>query len=85
MTLTPSERDETLGYEVIVREDGDVVNRTLFDTLEEAERFAEQWSERVLEAECEIEDRSRDHTGWQAVEVDTAVDEDYERPSDDLE
>ena len=77
MALTPPDRDETLGFEVLVSENGDIVHTALFDTIEEAEEFAESWSERVPGAHCEIEDRSKDHTAFEVVETDTARDEDY--------
>ena len=77
MSLTPPERDETFGFEVLVSEDGDVVHTAIFDTLEEAEQFSENWTERVPAAHVEIEDRSKDHTAWEVVEIDTALDEDY--------
>lgn len=82
MSLTPPDRDETLSFGVTVREDGAVVNRSRFETLEEAERFAEEWTEALVGAECEIEDLSPDHTGWQAVETDTAMGEEYPRASE---
>ena len=77
MSLTPPERDETLAFEVTVQENGEIVQTAAFDTLEEAERFAENWTERVPEARYEIEDRSRDHSAWEAVEADTAPDQEY--------
>ncbi len=83
MALTPPERDETLAFEVIVSEDGAVVHTARFDTLEDAEEFAENWTERVPGAVCEIESRSRDHTAWEVVELDTATDEDYPRDRSD--
>ena len=77
MTLTPPERDETVGIEVKVYENGEVVHKALFDTVEEASMFAESWTERVPGARCEIEDLSHDHTAWEAVESDTALDDLY--------
>lgn len=66
-------------FEVTVYEDGTAVETVEFATLEEAERFSEERSERLPAANCVIEDRTRDHTAWQAVEDDTAVAEDYPR------
>ena len=47
MSLTPSEREETLGFEVSVYENDELVQTTLFETLGEAEMFAENWTDRV--------------------------------------
>lgn len=77
MSLSPTDRDETLAFEVTVRENGEIVQTAVFDTLEEAEMFAERWTERVPEAHCQIEDRSHDHTAWEAVEAETALDREY--------
>ena len=77
MSLTPPDRDEALAFEVAVQENGEVVQTAVFASLEEAEMFAENWTERVPGAHCEIEDRSHDHTAWEAVEADTAPDQEY--------
>jgi len=77
MSLSPTEFDQPPSIEVTVFEDGDVAQTALFETLAEAEVFAERWSERGPGVYCEIEDRSHDHTAWQAVGADTALDEDY--------
>lgn len=77
MSLTPADRDETLAFEVTVQENGETVQTAVFDSLEEAEMFVESWTERVPEAHCQIEDRSQDHTAWEAVEADTALDLEY--------
>lgn len=77
MSLTPPERDETLAFEVTVQEDGKTVQTQEFDTLEEAERFIENWTEQVPNATCQIEHRSHDHTAWEVVEADTALDQEY--------
>ena len=77
MSLTPSEREETLRFEVSVYEYDELVQTSLFETLGEAEMFAEDWTDRVPGARCDIEDLSHDHTAWEEVERDTALDEDY--------
>lgn len=79
MSLTPADRDENLGFEVQVYEEGRLVQRSAFATLDEAEVFAEEWSDRVPGARVEIETSSHDHDTWELVEDDTAVAEDYPR------
>jgi hypothetical protein len=77
MSLTPPERDETLAFEVTIQEDGETVHTAEFDTLEEAEMFVENWTDRVPHAVGQIEHRSHDHTAWEIVEADTALEQDY--------
>lgn len=69
------ERDEVPVFEVTITEDGEVVNTSMFATLEEAEAFLEAWTERVPGARGEIEHSSHDHTAWEVVQTDTAGDE----------
>ncbi len=66
-------------YEVTVYEDGSVVSCTSFETLQEAEVFAEGWTERVPGATFEIEDPSHDHSAWEAVAADVPLE--FEAPS----
>jgi hypothetical protein len=77
MALSPPERDETLAFEVTVEENGKTVQTAVFDSLDEAEMFAENWTERVPGAHCVIEDRSHDHSTWETVQADTALDQAY--------
>ena len=77
MSITPTERDENLVFEVTIYRDGEVAESAAFETLQEAELFAEEWTERAPGVTYEIEDRSHDHTAWEAVAADTALDADY--------
>ena len=77
MSLTPQDREELLGFEVSAYEGGALVQSQVFDTLQEAEQFAETWTEQMPSARIEIEDRTRDHTAWEAVEADTALEDEY--------
>ena len=63
-------------FEVTIYEEGAAIARASFDTLGEAETFAETWTEQVPAATFEIDDRSQDHTAWEAVAADTALDSD---------
>ncbi len=66
-------------FEVTVHEDGSIVSTASFETLEEAEMFAEEWTERVPGATFQIEDRSHDHSAWEAVAADVPLE--YDAPS----
>lgn len=77
MSLIPQERDENLIFEVTIHNGGQVAETASFETLQEAEMFAENWGEQVPGARYEIEDRSHDHTAWEAVATDTALDSDF--------
>ena len=66
-------------YEVVVHRDGTTREPIRFDTLEEAECYAERVTEWIPGARCVIESRMRDHTAWEDVALDTALDEDYVR------
>ena len=79
MPAKPADPDEDPRFEVTITEKGVVVNTSIFDNIEEAEAFAEQWTDRVPHAHADIETVSHDHTAWQLVEDDTAVGEDYPR------
>lgn len=82
MTPKPAEPDEFPRVEVRIYEDGELIHTALFDNLEPAEAFAEEWTERVPGARAEFEDVAHTHTLYEAVEDDTALPEDHPRSED---
>lgn len=79
MSVFSGNPEPDCAYEVTVYEDGAVVSCTSFETLQEAEVFADAWTEQVPGATFEIEDRSNDHSAWEAVAADLPFE--FEAPS----
>lgn len=79
MSVFSGRPDPDFVYEVTIYEDGSVVTCTSFETLQEAEVFAEAWTDRVPGATFEVEDRSHDHSAWEAVATDAPLE--FEAPT----
>jgi len=80
MSVFSGKPDPKPVFEVTIHEDGAATESASFETLQEAEMFAEEWTEQVPDATFEIEDRSHDHTAWEAMATDTALE--YDVPPD---
>lgn len=75
--------DSEQRFEVRIHEGDELVHTAHFADLEEAEAFAEEWAERVPGARAEFEDLSHTPELSDVVEQDTAITEDYPRPSEE--
>ncbi len=71
-----SDREGTPRIEVRIFENGEVVHVGLFDDLETAEAFADEWTERVPGARAELDELSGKPLD-EIVEADTSLPEDY--------
>jgi hypothetical protein len=68
MAEIPLDPDEAPKVEVKIFEEGQLVNTSTFSTLEAAEAFAEEWTDRVPGAHAEFEDLAHTHSLYEIVE-----------------
>lgn len=79
MSVSDFDRADAARFDVRASRDGDLVEQRSFATLDLAEAFMEEWSEQHPGDQLSIDDHSVDHTAYELVEDDTALDDGYGR------